>query len=106
MEAKFTKNINNFNKDFIEKTTELTQLNLKTVTKINNIMQHDFIAELQNVKNPKDLISLQMKVAASSSVEIVNYMQKSGEIVSGLVSELIDMFPTNPLQQYVSQKAK
>lgn len=85
--------------DFIEKAIEQTKLNLKTFSSINNIIQRDFLSELQNIKEPKDFINLQMKVAASSGVEIANYMQKSGEIVSHFMSEFSDPSVTNHTQR-------
>ena len=93
MNDKLNEKLNEFGKHIIDSTTELTELNAKVLNNINNIVQRDYLSEIKNVKKPEDVVALQLKVAASSGVEIMSYMQKSGEIFTRYMNGLKDFTP-------------
>ncbi len=99
MAEKLDDKVKKFNKHIIDSTTELTELNTKVLSNINNIVQRDYLSEIKNVKKPEDLVALQLKVTASSGIELMSYMQKSGDIISRYMNGLKDFTSMEPTQK-------
>lgn len=105
MSDKLNEKFNEFTKHIIDSTTELTELNTKVLNNITNIVQRDYLAEMKNLKKPEDVVALQLKIAASSGVELMSYMQKSGDIISRYMNGLKDLTP-NATPDKPSRKSK
>jgi hypothetical protein len=103
MADKLDDKLSQFSKHIIDSTTEMTQLNAKILNNINEIVQRDYLSEIKNVKKPEDIVALQLKVAASSGVELMSYMQKSGDILTRYMNGLKDFVPTNPSKKPTSK---
>lgn len=70
-----------FNRNMMDATNELVQLNLKTMSNITSTVQKEFLSELRDVKNPQDLLSLQLKIATKCNTELLESMTKAYEII-------------------------